>query len=135
MTPSSAHLAPYILPPDKPMHIPGVGTLAVYEGDTTTIRVTVHFTGKPPQQIQVTSSFQICANAEVCYPVATKSYTLTPTGSIASTELHAPVSVKTYPAPPKQSQSSTAAGQYGQFAAGLQGGQVALTPTIFRTYP
>ncbi|WP_226835563.1 protein-disulfide reductase DsbD N-terminal domain-containing protein, partial [Acidithiobacillus ferridurans] len=27
LTPSSAQLGPYTLPPGKPMHIPGVGTL------------------------------------------------------------------------------------------------------------
>ncbi|WP_241791377.1 protein-disulfide reductase DsbD N-terminal domain-containing protein, partial [Acidithiobacillus thiooxidans] len=89
VSPRSAHLAPYTLPPGKPMDIPGVGTLAVYEGDTTTIRVPVHFTGTPPKQLRVTSSFQGCANAGVCYPVITKSYTLSPTGIIASTVRHA----------------------------------------------
>lgn len=82
IAPNTAHLAAYTLPPGKPMHIPGVGTLAVYEGDTTTIRVPVHFTGKKPKQITVTSSFQGCANAGVCYPVATRSVVLATTGPI-----------------------------------------------------
>ncbi len=131
VSPSSAHLAPYTLPPGKPMNIPGVGTLAVYEGDTTTIRVPVHFTGTPPKQLRVTSSFQGCANAGVCYPVITKSYTLTPTGFIASTVGHAPASADTRPALQKPVQPSVVAGQYGRFAAGLAGGQVPLTLLLF----
>ncbi|MBE7567758.1 MULTISPECIES: protein-disulfide reductase DsbD [Acidithiobacillus] len=131
VSPRSAHLAPYTLPPGKPMDIPGVGTLAVYEGDTTTIRVPVHFTGTPPKQLRVTSSFQGCANAGVCYPVITKSYTLSPTGIIASTVRHAPALADTHPALQKPVQPSVVAGQYGQFAAGLAGGQVLLTLLLF----
>ncbi len=134
ITPSSAHLAPYTLPPGKPMHIPGVGTLAVYEGDTTTIRVPVHFTGKAPNRIQVMSSFQGCANAGVCYPVETKSYSLTMTGPTSSNSPISLVSSATTAAvhrPPTQAAPPTAAGQYNQFAAGLQGGQVPLILLLF----
>ncbi|WP_081577667.1 protein-disulfide reductase DsbD [Acidithiobacillus thiooxidans] len=131
VSPRSAHLAPYTLPPGKPMNIPGVGTLAVYEGDTTTIRVPVHFTGTAPKQLRVTSSFQGCANAGVCYPVITKSYTLSPTGMIASTVRHAPALTDTHPALQKPVQPSVVAGQYGQFAAGLAGGQAPLTLLLF----
>ncbi|WP_241791367.1 protein-disulfide reductase DsbD [Acidithiobacillus thiooxidans] len=131
VSPRSAHLAPYTLPPGKPMNIPGVGTLAVYEGDTTTIRVPVHFTGTAPKQLRVTSSFQGCANAGVCYPVITKSYTLSPTGMVASTVRHAPALADTHLALQKPVQPSVVAGQYGQFAAGLAGGQVPLTLLLF----
>ncbi|WP_241781461.1 protein-disulfide reductase DsbD [Acidithiobacillus thiooxidans] len=134
LTPSSAQLGPYTLPPGKPMRIPGVGTLAVYEGDTTTIRVPVHFTGRPPKHIQVTSSFQGCANAGVCYPLETKAYTLTPTAATPSTAVMNTTSRTTpHPdaSPAVQTHPALASGQYSQFAAGLNGSQIPLTLLLF----
>lgn len=134
LTPSSAQLGPYTLPPGRPMYIPGVGTLAVYEGDTTTLRVPVHFTGRPPKHIQVTSSFQGCANAGVCYPLETKTYTLTPTAATRSPAAIA-TTFRTPPHPDASSAVQTdpalASGQYGQFAAGLNGSQISLTLLLF----
>ena len=124
LAPKSAHLGSYTLPPGRPMHIPGVGTLAVYEGDTTTIRVPVRFTGTTPKQIQVTSGFQGCANAGVCYPRETKTYTLTPT---AETSPSAPLST----ASTTETRPPRASGQYSQLAAGLQGGQALFTLLLF----
>ena len=134
VTPSSAHLGPYTLPPGKPMHIPGVGTLAVYEGDTTTVRVPVYFKGTPPKHIRVTSSFQGCANAGVCYPVETKTYTLTPTAASSSGISAAAVSQakKEVPVPPSVPvKPRVASGQYSQFAAGLLGDHAFLTLLLF----
>lgn len=134
LTPSSAQLGPYALPPGKPMHIPGVGTLAVYEGDTTTIRVPVHFTGRPPKHIQVTSSFQGCANAGVCYPLETKAYTLTPTAVTRNTATMATTSsTPPHPtaSPAMQIHPARASGQYSQFAAGLNGSEIPLTLLLF----
>ncbi len=134
VTPKSVHLMPYTLPPGKPMHIPGVGTLAVYEGDTTTIRVPIHFTGTPPPQIKVISSFQGCANAGVCYPVQTKSYSLKLSSLIHGKFPVLPVSSVTQATVrhlPTQSSPPPAAGQYSRFAAGLQGGQVPLVLLLF----
>ena len=134
LTPSSAQLGPYTLPPGKPMHIPGVGTLAVYEGDTTTIRVPVHFTGSPPKHIQVTSSFQGCANAGVCYPLETKAYTLTPTAVTRNTATMATTSsTPPHPtaSPAMQIHPARASGQYSQFAAGLNGSEIPLTLLLF----
>ncbi|MGC9216878.1 protein-disulfide reductase DsbD [Acidithiobacillus sp.] len=137
VAPSSARLGHYTLPPGKPMHIPGVGTLAVYEGDTTTVRVPVHFQGAPPKHIRVTSSFQGCANAGVCYPVETKTYTLVPTNSSTSGTLTATVSTtkttKSQPtvSPPVPTKPSRASGQYSQFASGLLGTHALLTLLLF----
>lgn len=134
LTPSSAQLGPYTLPPGKPMRIPGVGTLAVYEGDTTTIRVPVHFTGRPPKHIQVTSSFQGCANAGVCYPLETKAYTLTPTAVTRNTATMATTSsTPPHPtaSPAMQIHPARASGQYSQFAAGLNGSEIPLTLLLF----
>ncbi|WP_418910557.1 protein-disulfide reductase DsbD [Acidithiobacillus ferriphilus] len=134
LTPSSAQLGPYTLPPGKPMHIPGVGTLAVYEGDTTTIRVPVHFTGSPPKHIQVTSSFQGCANAGVCYPLETKAYTLIPTAVTRNTATMATTSsTPPHPtaSPAMQIHPARASGQYSQFAAGLNGSEIPLTLLLF----
>ncbi len=134
VAPTSVRLGHYTLPPGKPMHIPGLGTFAVYEGDTTTIRVPVLFHGAPPKHIQVTSSFQGCANAGVCYPMETRTYTLVPTASSTSRTMTATASTtKAQPpiSPAEPSKSSLASGQYSQFAAGLLGTHTFLTLLLF----
>ena len=134
VTPGTVRLGPYTLPPGKPMHIPGVGTLAVYEGDTTTVRVPLHFQGQPPKQIQVTSSFQGCANTGVCYPVETKTYTLAPSIATPSTAAVATVSPPEKPPlvkPVAPQQSHAASGRYRQFAAGLLGSHAFWTLLLF----
>ncbi|WP_226827275.1 MULTISPECIES: protein-disulfide reductase DsbD [Acidithiobacillaceae] len=134
VAPSSARLGHYTLPPGKPMHIPGVGTLAVYEGDTTTVHVPVHFQGAPPKHIRVTSSFQGCANAGVCYPMETKTYTLTPTASMSSAIAAATASNAQRQLPLSSAaptKPSLASGQYSQFTSGLLGNHTLLTLLLF----
>ncbi|MEY2343341.1 protein-disulfide reductase DsbD N-terminal domain-containing protein [Acidithiobacillus sp. IBUN Pt1247-S3] len=116
VSPTSVRLGPYHLPPGKPLHIPGVGTLAVYEGVTTTVRVPVHFVGTPPHSFQVISTFQGCANAGVCYPVERKAITLIPTAAALSTVpfFAAPATPQpSHSAPPTRlSQKPVASGLY-----------------------
>ncbi|MBU2764403.1 protein-disulfide reductase DsbD [Acidithiobacillus caldus] len=135
VAPKTVRLGHYQLPPGKPLHIPGVGTLAVYEGVTTTIRVPLHFVGPPPHSFQVTSTFQGCANAGVCYPVERKTFTLMPT--VASPSKSLAPAVAATPHPPQKtsstqvSQKPAASGLYSQFSAGLEGAQLPLTLLLF----
>ncbi len=128
LAPKSVHLTPYTLPPGKLMHIPGVGTLAVYEGDTTTVRVPITFTGTLPTQVQVTSNFQGCANAGVCYPVESRMVAL---ATQAPTVPAAPIPAGAQRSSPANVSNSPASGRYSRFASGLHGSRLPLTLLLY----
>ncbi|MHB8249636.1 MAG: protein-disulfide reductase DsbD [Acidithiobacillus sp.] len=141
VTPTSAHFAPYTLPPGKWMTIPAVGRLQVYEGNMT-LQVPLQFTGTPPKTVQVSSSFQGCANAGVCYPQITKTFSLATT-ALTGVARSAPSVPSPFVSPatvasavssamrPTAVPMATAAGVEAQLAQGLQGGQAVWTLLLF----
>ncbi|MBU2764433.1 protein-disulfide reductase DsbD [Acidithiobacillus caldus] len=128
VTPDTVHLASYTLPPGKWMNIPGVGRLQVYER-TTALHIPLHWVGTPPAHFAVSSSYQGCANAGVCYPLATTTIPLALTQSAASALSLSPASptVSAPPAPSTQGLNTmqppvpASAGATALFATGLQG--------------
>ena len=144
VSPNTAHLTPYTLPPGKWMTVPAVGRLQVYEG-TTTLRVPLQFTGTPPKAVVITSRFQGCANAGVCYPEMTKTLSLPVTTSPgeAGPENIPPTAALPSPAATSSSAGASAAqpaaaplagvagGVEAQFSSGLQGGQPVWTLLLF----
>ncbi|MBN6742782.1 protein-disulfide reductase DsbD, partial [Acidithiobacillus sp. MC6.1] len=104
-----------------------VGRLQVYEG-TTALHIPLHWVGTPPAQFAVTSSYQGCANAGVCYPLATTTVPLTLTQPAASAPSISPASpmVSAPPAPSTQGVNTVqppvpTSGTTALFATGLQG--------------
>lgn len=141
VTPTSVHLAPYTLPPGKWMTIPAVGRLQVYEGSMT-LRVPLQFAGTPPKTVQVSSSFQGCANAGVCYPQVTKTVSLATT-TVTGMAPRTPSATSSFVSPATVSSAvssavqrtavpmAAAAGVEARFAQGLQGGEAAWTLLLF----
>ncbi len=75
VAPANVHLGPWQLPPGKLLDDPAFGKVQVLEG---TNRVIVPYTieGAPPKSIVVTSTYQGCADAGVCYPQQQRTITL-----------------------------------------------------------
>lgn len=81
VSPSTVILGTYTLPPGVELDDPAFGKVRVLEG-TQTLTVPYRIDGTPPSAITVTSTFQGCADAGVCYPEQRKTVTI-PLGASA----------------------------------------------------
>ncbi|MHB0887946.1 protein-disulfide reductase DsbD [Acidithiobacillus sp.] len=75
VSPSTVILGAYTLPPGMELDDPTFGKVRVLEG-TQTLTVPYRVDGTPPAAIAVTSTFQGCADAGVCYPEQRKTVTI-----------------------------------------------------------
>jgi thiol:disulfide interchange protein DsbD len=75
VSPSTVILGTYTLPPGVELNDPAFGKVRVLEG-TQTLTVPYRIDGTPPSAITVTSTFQGCADAGVCYPEQRKTVSI-----------------------------------------------------------
>lgn len=123
ITPSTVHPVSYVLPLGRVMNIPGVGRSRVYEG-TAVLRLALKWTKPAPARIVVTSRYQGCANAGVCYPPATTAISLVfkrniTQGSVSS-GINTQSGVSARRVSPSLLQKAPTSGATAQFARGLQ---------------
>ncbi|WP_308389009.1 protein-disulfide reductase DsbD [Acidithiobacillus sp. AMEEHan] len=72
LAPSNVQMGKLQLPPGKLLDDPAFGKVQVLEGDNRVL-LPYRIQGPAPKEIQVTSEFQGCANAGVCYPQQKKT--------------------------------------------------------------
>ncbi|MEY2341210.1 protein-disulfide reductase DsbD [Acidithiobacillus sp. IBUN Pt1247-S3] len=77
LAPSNVHMGKLQLPPGKLLDDPAFGKVQVLEGDNSVL-LPYTITGTAPKMIEVTSTFQGCANAGVCYPQQKKTIAVSP---------------------------------------------------------
>ena len=146
IAPDTLHLQKIDLPPGKELDDPAFGKVRVLEGKNT---VVAHYTsdGPLPSVIAVSSTFQGCANAGVCYPEQHKTIdvdlgaaTAAPTASATAASASSAVP-STRVAPTAQSNARALAGDLqdrfwltlGLFF--LSGLGLAFTPCVFPMIP
>jgi len=142
LAPSSLHLQKIDLPRGKELDDPAFGKVRVLEGRN---RVIVHYTstGPLPRSAQVSSTFQGCANAGVCYPEQHKTIDVD-LAKVAAATADSAVSSTASPAEVAATPQSNA----GVLASGLQdrfwltlglfflsGLGLAFTPCVFPMIP
>ncbi len=138
LAPSTLHLQKIDLPAGKELDDPAFGRVRVLEGQNTVI---AHYTsdGPLPSVLQVSSTFQGCANAGVCYPEQHKTIDVD-LGTVAAPTASAAAPATTL-APRPQSNAGALAGALqdrfwltlGLFF--LSGLGLAFTPCVFPMIP
>lgn len=81
VNPGTVKLGPYQLPPGVVHNDETFGRQVVYPGRTVKVVIPLEFSGPKPGRITLTSKYQGCAVAGVCYPPATKQFKFTLTGA------------------------------------------------------
>ncbi|MEL5848710.1 MAG: protein-disulfide reductase DsbD [Candidatus Igneacidithiobacillus chanchocoensis] len=144
LAPSNVQMGKLELPPGKLLDDPAFGKVQVLEGDN---RVLIPYTiqGAAPKEIAVTSTFQGCANAGVCYPRQQKTIevSLTPEPLVdrAPVATNALALATSTAAPAPESNAATLAqGLQDRFALTLllffvSGLGLAFTPCVFPMIP
>ncbi|MBU2754139.1 protein-disulfide reductase DsbD [Acidithiobacillus sp. CV18-2] len=148
LAPSNVQMGKLQLPPGKLLDDPAFGKVQVLEGDNR-ILLPYSIVGNAPKEIQVTSEFQGCANAGICYPQQKKTITvslapklLAESAPLASSSSRAATSVSLlHPAKAPQSNAQSLASSLREsfgwtlvlfFVSGLG---LAFTPCVFPMIP
>ncbi|MEW5792398.1 MAG: protein-disulfide reductase DsbD [Pseudomonadota bacterium] len=141
VSPDTVKLADFQLPQGTWHEDETFGRQQVYKGTTIKLTVPLQYSGAKPDKITVTSKYQGCAEAGVCYPPTTKDVSLTLSGAATgggATSQAAPAAGA--PAAPASEQDRFAQILQGSlwvtvglfFLAGLA---LALTPCVFPMIP
>ena len=149
LAPSNVQMGKLQLPAGTLLDDPAFGKVQVLEGDN---RILLPYTvqGKLPQKIEVTSTFQGCANAGVCYPQQKKTIAVSlaaqplveraPLASTSTAVSPAPSSPQPSLLPPASNAASLAHGLQERFGWTLvlffiSGLGLAFTPCVFPMIP
>lgn len=145
VSPADVTLGDYTLPPGTDHNDKYFGHLQIYDSRTVSVKIPLHFKGKKPDQIVVSSKYQGCAKAGICYPPTTKAIAISLSGEALASAAAPEVPTAANPFLAAQAPALSEQDRFAQLLHGslwltvalffMAGLGLSLTPCVFPMIP